>query len=55
MESAHRYVIQKRVNLTGSRLTVENANDMLAINRLRDNDDRQFYWLNLNPENSSLT
>jgi len=55
IESAHRYVIQKRLKLTGSWWTVENANDMLALRILRVNDDWQSYWLNLNPENSSLT
>lgn len=55
IESAHRYVIQKRLKLTGSWWTVENADDMLALRILRVNDDWQSYWLNLSPENSSLT
>ena len=55
IESAHRYVIQKRLKLTGSWWTVEKANDMLALRILRVNNDWQSYWLNLSPENSFLT
>jgi len=55
IESAHRYVIQQRLTLTGSWWTVENADDMLALRILRVNHDWQSYWLNLSPESSSLT
>ncbi|MBO1349853.1 MAG: hypothetical protein EBE86_021860 [Hormoscilla sp. GUM202] len=55
IESAHRYVIQQRLKLTGSWWTVENADDMLALRILRVNHDWQSYWLNLSPESSSLT
>ena len=48
IESAHRYVIQKRLKLTGSWWTLENADDMLALRILRVNNDWQSYWLNMN-------
>ena len=41
IESAHRYVLQKRLKLTGAWWTVENANDMLALRIIRVNDDWQ--------------
>lgn len=55
IESAHRYVIQKRLKLTGSWWTIKNADNMLALRILRVNNDWQSYWLNLNPESSSFT
>ncbi|MBC6478236.1 MAG: UPF0236 family protein [Hormoscilla sp. GM7CHS1pb] len=46
IESAHRYVIQNRLKLTGSWWTVEKADDMLALRILRVNNDWQSYWFN---------
>ncbi|MBO1350655.1 MAG: UPF0236 family protein [Hormoscilla sp. GUM202] len=53
IESAHRYVIQNRLKLTGSWWTVEKADDMLALRILRVNNDWQSYWFNYYQEKSS--
>ena len=44
IESAHRYVIQKRLKLPGAWWTVENIKRMLALRVLRANGDWSHYW-----------
>jgi len=47
IESAHRYVIQKRLKLSGAWWTVENIKQMLALRVLRANGEWNNYWENL--------
>lgn len=49
IESAHRYIIQSRLKLSGSWWRVENAEAMLTLRVLRANQDWDVYWLNLDP------
>ena len=49
IESAHRYIIQNRLKRAGAWWTVENAQAMLALRVLRQNQDWDDYWLNLAP------
>ena len=44
IESAHRYVIQNRLKLSGCWWTIENAGAMLALRVLRFNQDWDSYW-----------
>ncbi len=44
IESAHRYVAQKRLKLPGAWWRVENAEHMLALRINRLNGDWQAYW-----------
>jgi len=44
IESAHRYVIQNRLKLSGCWWTIENARAMLALRVLRANQDWDSYW-----------
>ena len=44
IESAHRYVVQKRLKLPGSWWTPENAEHMLALRVSRLNGEWQSYW-----------
>jgi hypothetical protein len=44
IESAHRYVIQKRLKLPGAWWTVENIKRMLALRVLRANGNWTHYW-----------
>ena len=44
IESAHRYVIQKRLKLPGAWWRPENAENMLALRVLRANDKWDGYW-----------
>jgi hypothetical protein len=46
IESAHRYIIQKRLKLPGSWWLAENANVMLALRTARANNNWQKYWKN---------
>ena len=46
IESAHRYVIQKRLKIAGAWWKEENAHNMLAIRTLRANKDWDEYWAN---------
>ncbi len=47
IESAHRYVIQERLKLSGCWCQLENAMTMLALRVLRANGDWDSYWQNL--------
>lgn len=47
IESAHRYVIQKRLKLPGAWWLEEHAEDMLALRTLRANNDWADYWKNM--------
>ncbi len=44
IESAHRYLVQKRLKLPGSWWTPENAEHMLALRVSRHNGEWQSYW-----------
>lgn len=44
IESAHRYVIQRRLKLPGAWWTAANASCMLALRLNRANDEWQSYW-----------
>jgi hypothetical protein len=44
IESAHRYVIQKRLKIAGAWWEKENARDMLALRILRANNKWDNYW-----------
>jgi hypothetical protein len=44
IESAHRYVVQKRLKLPGAWWTVENAEHMVALRIVRLNGDWDEYW-----------
>ncbi len=44
IESAHRYLVQKRLKLPGSWWTPENAEQMLALRVSRHNGKWQSYW-----------
>ena len=44
IESAHRYVIQERLKLSGAWWKVENADKMLALRTLRANGNWEKYW-----------
>lgn len=44
IESAHRYIAQKRLKLPGSWWTVGHADDMLALRVVRHNGDWEHYW-----------
>ena len=44
IESAHRYVIQERLKLSGCWWKLENALAMLALRVLRANGDWNSYW-----------
>jgi hypothetical protein len=46
IESAHRYVVQKRLKMPGAWWTVENAERMIALRILRLNGDWESYWEN---------
>lgn len=47
VESAHRYVIQKRLKLPGAWWTSDNAQAMLNLRSMRANQRWDDYWLNL--------
>ncbi len=44
VESAHRYVIQDRLKISGAWWSENNAKDMLALRVLRENGDWDTYW-----------
>lgn len=44
IESGHKWVIQKRLKLSGAWWKVENAEKMLALRVVRANDEWQSYW-----------
>jgi hypothetical protein len=44
IESAHRYVIQKRLKLSGAWWKAENINPMLALRVVRANEEWDEYW-----------
>lgn len=44
IESAHRYVIQKRLKIAGAWWLEENAGKMLALRTVRENSDWDKYW-----------
>ena len=44
IESAHRYVIQKRMKLPGAWWKSENVDSMLALRVLRANEQWDAYW-----------
>lgn len=44
IESSHRYVIQKRLKISGAWWKEENARAMLSLRVLRANDDWELYW-----------
>ena len=44
IESAHRYVIQKRLKLPGAWWITDNIESMLRLRVVRANDDWQEYW-----------
>jgi hypothetical protein len=45
IESAHRYVIQKRLKIPGAWWNKEKAQDMLALRVVRANKDWESYWM----------
>lgn len=47
IESAHRYVIQKRLKLSGAWWKASNVNPMLSLRVVRANDEWSEYWKNL--------
>ncbi|NOQ13881.1 MAG: hypothetical protein GQ583_05275, partial [Methyloprofundus sp.] len=47
IESAHRYVIQKRLKLSGAWWKEENIERMLALRVVRANEEWDEYWDNL--------
>ena len=47
IESAHRYVIQERLKLSGAWWKSENVEPMLALRVVRGNDQWDEYWRNL--------
>ena len=47
IESGHRYVIQKRLKIAGAWWKRENAEKMLALRTLRENDQWDSYWENM--------
>lgn len=47
IESAHRYVIQKRLKLSGAWWKADNVNPMLSLRVLRANQEWEQYWENL--------
>lgn len=44
VESAHRYVIQKRLKVAGAWWRLQNAHNMLALRTMRQNGDWESYW-----------
>jgi hypothetical protein len=48
IESAHRYVIQKRLKLPGAWWKAANVEPMLRLRVVRANDDWDKYWQNRN-------
>jgi hypothetical protein len=48
IESAHRYVIQKRLKIAGAWWKASNAESMLALRTCRANDDWGRYWASVN-------
>lgn len=46
IESAHRYIIQKRLKISGAWWKIENAKSMLALRVFRANDNWENYWGN---------
>ena len=46
IESAHRYVIQKRLKLSGAWWKVENVRPMLTLRVVRANEEWENYWDN---------
>ena len=44
IESAHRYVIQKRLKLSGAWWKAKNVEPMLALRVIRANNDWNGYW-----------
>ena len=46
IESAHRYIIQARLKLSGAWWKEKNAENMLALRIIRENDDWNKYWEN---------
>jgi len=47
IESAHRYVIQKRLKLSGAWWKSSNVNPMLSLRVVRENEEWEDYWENL--------
>jgi len=47
IESAHRYVIQKRLKLSGAWWKASNVNPMLSLRVVRENDEWEQYWEDL--------
>jgi len=47
IESAHRYVIQKRLKLSGAWWNASNVNPMLSLRVVRANDEWGQYWENI--------
>ena len=47
IESAHRYVIQKRLKLSGAWWKASNVNPMLSLRVVRENNEWEQYWVNL--------
>lgn len=46
IESAHRYIIQKRLKIAGAWWKIENAKSMLALRVFRANGNWENYWVN---------
>ncbi|MEH2160237.1 MAG: hypothetical protein V7K38_04155 [Nostoc sp.] len=53
IESAHRYIIQERIKLSGSWWKLENATTMLALRGLRANGDWDNYWQNIHQQSAN--
>ncbi len=50
IESAHRYVMQRRLKLSGAWWKIENLSKMLALRVLRANGDWKNYWNSVQPQ-----
>ena len=50
IESAHRYVFQKRLKISGAWWKMENLKKVIALRVLRANGDREDYWTNVHQE-----
>src|SRR5438309_9989078 len=50
IESAHRYVFQKRLKISGAWWKMENLKKVIALRVLRANGDWEEYWTNVHQE-----
>ncbi|PYT73233.1 MAG: ISKra4 family transposase, partial [Acidobacteria bacterium] len=50
IESAHGYVFQKRLKISGAWWKMENLKKVIALRVLRANGDWEEYWTNVHQE-----